>query len=62
MRLLPPRFNRWRTLPAEDASSGATPACAASWASVEKRRPGPRMPASVPAVSRLTPHSLVRGE
>ena len=47
--------------PAYDASSGEAPAYAASAASLVKRRPGPRIPASLPAVSALTPQSFMSG-
>src|SRR5215218_6368332 len=41
---LPARLSRWRCWRPEETSSGATPACMASWASLRKRS----MPATSP--------------
>ena len=48
---LPPRSSRWRWCLPELASSGATPAWRASWASVSKRSIGPISPSSFAALN-----------
>ena len=54
---LPPRSSRWRRCLPELASSGATPAWRASWASVWKRSIGPISPSSLAALKAPQPGS-----
>ena len=57
---LPPRSSRWRWCLPELASSGATPAWRASWASEGKRSIGPISPSSLAALKGPQPASSSR--
>src|SRR5881409_2498040 len=59
-RRLPPRFTRWRVTPALEASSGATPASAASCSSPKPGRGAPSSATIVQAVSAPTPSMALR--